>query len=251
MNVRLSPLPYALDALEPHLSRRTLAQHHGTHHRAHVDRTRQLIENTWREYSPLQVVVRESAAGQEHALFSAAAQAWNHAFYWSSMHPAGGGEANGRIAELMEASFGTQSVFARQFIAAVRDHSGSGWIWLVLDGERLRILTTGPEDTALILAVTPLLTIEVSGHAYYADYQERRADYASAFMAHLVNWNFANRNLAEALSRRRRPSWQWGRTLRPVAKEMPVRDVSSEIAPQAQWVPATASRASGASRAYR
>lgn len=223
MNVRLPPLPYAIDALEPYLSRRAVAEHHGTHHPAHVDRTRKLIVNTWHEYSPLQVIVRESEAAGESALFSAAAQAWNHEFYWSSMEPAGGGEADGRLAQLMELSFGTQSAFRRKFVTAARDHAGDGWVWLVFDGERLRILATAEDDTALILAATPLLTIDICEHAYYADFHKRRDDYISAFLAHLANWKFANRNLAEALRRQRRSASIWGTAMQTDSREIPVR----------------------------
>lgn len=221
MNVRLPPLPYAVDALEPHLSRRTLAEHHGKRHRAHIDRTRQLIENTWHEYAPLQAIVRETAAAKERALFSAAAQAWNHSFYWSSMDPAGGGEADGQLAELIESSFGTQSALRRGFVAAAREHTGPGWVWLVLDGEQLRIVTTAEEDTALILDVSPLITIDICEHAYHADYQERRDDYINSFVAHLANWKFASRNMAAAFSRQRRSASIMGTRMRTDSKEMP------------------------------
>jgi Fe-Mn family superoxide dismutase len=228
MNVRLMSLPYAFDALEPHLSRRVLAEHHGTHYRSYVDRTRRLIENTRREYAPLQVVVRESAADQERALFGAAAHAWNHAFYWSSMHPGGAGEASGRLAELMESSFGTQAAFRQQFVDAARECSGEGWVWLALEGERLRIFETAVDDTALMYSVTPLLTVDLCEHAYRTDYQSRREDYVDAFIAHLANWRFAERNLAQGLARRRRPASQWAATLRAA----PVRNARAGVTAQ-------------------
>lgn len=200
----LPQLPYAMDALEPHLSRRTLAAHYGRHHAAYVDKTRKLIEGTPLESESLEAVVKNSGEQENANLFNAAAQAWNHAFYWSSMAPSGGGEAKGAIAESIEASFDSQSAFRQEFIAKAGDHFGSGWVWLVLDGERLRIVTTANAGTPLVSTHTPLLTIDVWEHAYYLDYQHRRLDYISAFMSHLVNWDFANAHLAAALDRVRR-----------------------------------------------
>jgi len=196
MNLVLPPLPYALDALEPHISRRTLSAHHGSHHAAYVAKARAMLRVP-AELAVLEDVVRTSA-GQDRALFNAAAQAWNHAFLWNSMRPGGGGEASGAIADAIEESFGTQRDFSQQFVSAAGDQFGSGWAWLVLDNGRLRIVTTSNADTPLTTAQVPLLTIDVWEHAYYLDYQHRRLDYIAAFLGHLVNWDFANRNLAAA-----------------------------------------------------
>ncbi len=196
MNITLPPLPYALDALEPHLSRRTLSAHHGSHHAAYLAKTRAMLR-TPPELTVLEDVVR-SSAGQNAALFNASAQAWNHAFLWNSMRPGGGGEAGGAIAESIEETFGSQRAFSQQFVAAAGDQFGSGWAWLVLDDGRLRIVTTSNADTPLTTAQVPLLTIDVWEHAYYLDYQHRRLDYIAAFLGHLVNWEFANSNLAAA-----------------------------------------------------
>jgi Fe-Mn family superoxide dismutase len=197
MSIELPPLPYALDALEPHISRRTLSAHHGSHHAAYVAKTRAMLR-TPAELAVLEDVVRSSAA-QNQPLFNAAAQAWNHAFLWNSMRPGGGGEATGAIAEAIEEAFGTQRAFNQQFVAAAGDQFGSGWAWLVREGEELRIVTTSNADTPLTTAQIPLLTIDVWEHAYYLDYQHRRLDYIAAFLGHLVNWDFANRNLAAVL----------------------------------------------------
>lgn len=196
MNLVLPQLPYALDALEPHISRRTLSAHHGSHHAAYVAKARALLPGT-AQSAVLEDVVRASA-GQNRALFNASAQAWNHAFLWNSMRPGGGGEAVGAIAEAIEESFGTQRAFSQQFVAAAGDQFGSGWAWLVLENGRLRIVTTSNADTPLTTPQIPLLTIDVWEHAYYLDYQHRRLDYIAAFLGHLVNWDFANRNLAAA-----------------------------------------------------
>lgn len=196
MNLTLPPLPYAHDALEPYISRRTLAVHHGNHHAAYVAKTRALIQRTPLESAAsLEDVVRSSAS-QEKALFNAAAQAWNHGFYWQSMRPHGGGEAKGTIASLIEESFGSQRAFSQQFITAAGDQFGSGWAWLVLDNDRLRIVATSNAETPLTTTQVPLLTLDVWEHAYYLDYQHRRLDYVAAYLGHLINWDFANQNLA-------------------------------------------------------
>lgn len=227
VNLIVPPLPYAMDALEPHVSRRTLAAHYGRHHVAYVDKTRKLIESTPLESASLEAIVQASHEQDKPSLFNAAAQAWNHAFYWSSMDPAGGREAKGPIAELIEASFGSQSDFRQQFVATAGDHFGSGWVWLVLDGERLKIVATANADTPLVSTHIPLLTIDVWEHAYYLDYQHRRLDYISAFMAHLVNWNFANSNLAAALDRTNQLRSRWAATASAAATEIPVRDAGA------------------------
>ncbi len=195
MSLALPPLPYALHALEPHISRHTLAAHHGFHHAAYVEKTRVLIRGTPLEDAPLEDIVRASVS-QSNALFKAAAQAWNHAFYWNCMRPGGGGEAQGAIAKLMEASFGTQCAFRQQFVSAASDQFGNGWAWLVVDRGRLRITATCNADTPLATTAVPLLTLDVWEHAYYLDYQHRRLDYIAAFLAHLVNWDFVNQTLA-------------------------------------------------------
>jgi Fe-Mn family superoxide dismutase len=199
MNLVLPPLPYALDALEPHISRRTLSAHHGSHHANYVTRARALLRAP-AESIVLEDVVRASAA-RDRPLFNAAAQAWNHAFLWNCMRPGGGGEATGAIAAAIENSFGSQREFNQQFVAAAGDQFGSGWAWLVLENDRLRIVTTSNADTPLTTAQIPILTVDVWEHAYYLDYQHRRLDYIAAFVGHLVNWDFANQNLAAATLR--------------------------------------------------
>jgi Fe-Mn family superoxide dismutase len=193
MSLTLPPLPYALDALEPHISRRTLATHYGRHHNAYVEKTRALVQRTGMEGANLEEIVLSSAPGSK--LFNAAAQAWNHEFLWHSMSPNGGGPASGAIAPLIEESFGGHTAFCQEFVTVAGDQFGSGWAWLVLDGTRLRIVATPNAETPLVTNSVPLLTIDVWEHAYYLDYQQRRLDYIAAFLAHLVNWDFANRNL--------------------------------------------------------
>jgi Fe-Mn family superoxide dismutase len=195
MSVTLSPLPYALEALEPYLSRRTVAAHHGHHQATYVAKTRGLIQRTPLESASLEEVVRASAE-QNPGLFNASAQTWNHEFYWRSMRPGGGGEARGPVAELIEESFGSQRAFSQQFVTVAGDQFGSGWAWLVLENGRVRIIATSNAQTPLITTQVPLLTIDVWEHAYYLDYQYRRLDYIAAFLGHLIDWDFANQNLA-------------------------------------------------------
>lgn len=223
MNVVVPPLPYAMGALEPYVSRRTLAAHYGRHHVAYVDKTRKLIDGTPLESASLESIVLAGHEQDKPSLFKASAQAWNHSFYWSSMSPVGGGEAKGTIAEQIESSFGSQSAFREQFVATAAGHFGSGWVWLVLDGERLKIVATDNANTPVVSTQVPLFVIDVWEHAYYLDYQHRRADYVNAFMTHLVNWNFANSNLAAAMSRRNPPRSRWTATVTAAATEIPVR----------------------------
>ncbi len=198
MSLTLPLLPFALDALEPHISRRTLAAHHGYHHAAYVDKTRALVRGTSLEFATLEEIVRSSAEARENRLFNAAAQAWNHAFYWRSMRPGGGGDPTGEIARLIARQFGNQRAFTQQFVTAAGDQFGSGWAWLVLDGSQLKIISTSNAQTPLNTPQVPLLTIDVWEHAYYLDFQQRRLDYIAAFLAHLVDWEFANQNLDTA-----------------------------------------------------
>lgn len=195
MTLTLNPLPYPLDALEPHLSRTTLSLHHGRHHAGYVEKTRSLVAHTALAEASLERIVRASATRPDRRLFNAAAQAWNHDFYWQSLRPGGGGEPRGPIAGRISDAFGSYAAFCRQFIQAAGDHFGSGWAWLVQEGDALRIVTTANADTPLVGTSVPLLVIDVWEHAYYPDYQNRRLDYVAAFLAHLANWDFANRNL--------------------------------------------------------
>lgn len=202
MKLSLPALPYALDALEPYLSRHTLATHHGRHHAAYVEKTRRLVQHTSLESASLEEIVRVSALRHDRSLFNAAAQAWNHAFFWKCMRPGGGGEAHGRIAELIEEGFGSQRAFGQEFVTVAGDHFASGWAWVVLDGDRLRITATANAETPLTTAESPLLTVDLWEHAYYLDYKQSRMDYIAAFLGHLVDWDFADRNLAIASAAR-------------------------------------------------
>jgi Fe-Mn family superoxide dismutase len=197
MQITLPPLPYAYEALEPYISRTTMEVHHGKHHNAYVEKTKALAKEVRMADLPLGLIIQHTARREEHrALFNNAAQAWNHSFFWRSLRPGGGGQPRGELAERIVQDLGGYDAFADQFAAAATGHFGSGWAWLVLDGGKLRVITTANADTPIAHGQVPLLTIDVWEHAYYLDYQNRRPDYASAIIKHLINWDFANRNLS-------------------------------------------------------
>jgi Fe-Mn family superoxide dismutase len=197
MQITLPQLPYPYDALEPHISRTTLEVHHGKHHRAYVEKVKTLAKEVHLADQPLERIIQQTAGQDTHrALFNNAAQAWNHAFYWRCLRPKGGGAPDGEIARRIDTDLDGYNAFAAQFAAAASGQFGSGWAWLVVDRDQLKVTQTANADTPLAHGQTPLLTIDVWEHAYYLDYQNRRADYVAAVLEHLVNWDFASRNLA-------------------------------------------------------
>ena len=196
MSIELPSLPYAVDALEPHISKTTLEIHHGRHHRAYVEKAQSLVAGTPLAAASLEEIIAKTAGKKAKApLFNNAAQAWNHAFYWNSLSPRGGGAPRGPLADLIDRDFASHAAFVDAFKAAAVGQFGSGWAWLVLDGDRLVISATGNADTPLAHDQVPLLTVDVWEHAYYLDYQNRRADYVATFLDKLANWDFASRNL--------------------------------------------------------
>lgn len=195
MSLTLPPLPFALDALAPWLSREALSLHHGRHHAGYVETTVKLVRGTPLESASLERIVRISAADPDRRLFHASAQAWNHEFFWNSLAPGGGGEPRGPVADLIRSSFGSHATFCEAFIKASAAHFASGWAWLVLDGDALRIVTTANADSFADSPQRALLTLDLWEHSYYPDYQNRRVEYVAAYLSHLVNWEFAARNL--------------------------------------------------------
>jgi Fe-Mn family superoxide dismutase len=199
MQISLPPLPYPHDALEPYISRTTLAMHHGRHHKAYVEKAKTLAKEVRLSDLPLGSIVQQTAGDERHkALFNNAAQAWNHAFFWRSLRPGGGGKPRGEIAERIVQDLGSHETFAAQMTAAATGQFGSGWAWLVLDAEKVKIVTTANADTPIAHGQAPLLTIDVWEHAYYLDYKNARADYVARFLDRLANWEFAAANLALA-----------------------------------------------------
>ena len=189
--ITLPELPYAADALSPHISAETLAFHYGKHHRAYVNNLNQLIPGTQYEHLDLEGIVRSSSG----KIFNNAAQVWNHTFYWNSLAPAAGGAPSGELARLIAAAFGSFEEFQKQFAALAIGTFGSGWAWLVKKPSGpLEIRGTSNAEPAFLAGDVPLLTCDVWEHAYYIDYRNDRAAYVKAFW-NLANWEFAARNL--------------------------------------------------------
>jgi Fe-Mn family superoxide dismutase len=199
MAFELPSLPYAQDALEPHISAKTLSFHHGKHHQAYITKTNELVAGSPLEGKSIEDVVKAAREQGNKGLYNQSSQVWNHTFFWNSMKPSGGGAATGAVAEKLNAAFGSYEKFAEQFKASAVGNFGSGWTWLVAEGGTLKIVNTDDADTPLGKpGVTPLLTIDVWEHAYYLDYQNRRPDFVQTFLDKLVNWDFVNANFAKA-----------------------------------------------------
>jgi len=194
--VTLPPLPYGQSALDPVISANTLGFHYGKHHKTYVDTLNKLIAGTQFSSMSLEEIVRATAGkADKAAIFNNAAQAWNHTFYWQSLKPKGGGEPPAVLKKLIESAFGSVDDFKKELSAAAVGQFGSGWAWLVKEGDRVKIVKTGNANTPLTDGMTPLLTIDVWEHAYYLDYQNRRVDYVNALIDKLANWEFAAKNL--------------------------------------------------------
>ncbi len=192
MPIEFPDLPYALDALEPHISGETLEYHYGKHHRSYVENLNEAIKGTELAELPLEQIVRRAKGD----LYNNAAQAWNHAFYWRCMSPAGGGEPPGALMEAVKRDFGSAEKLREQFTDAAGDQFGSGWAWLVQQADgKLAITSTDNADTPLTGDATPLLTCDVWEHAYYIDYRNARPAYLEAFWK-VVDWRSVAARLA-------------------------------------------------------
>ncbi|MGV3621817.1 MAG: superoxide dismutase [Archangium sp.] len=187
MKFELDPLPYAKNALAPHLTEETLGFHYDKHHQAYMTNLKNLLEGKPEAEKSLEEIVKTSSGG----VFNNAAQVWNHTFYWNSMKPSGGGEPTGALAEAIKRDFGSYADFKKQFAEASVKQFGSGWGWLVKEGDKLKIVTTGNAETPITKGQTPLITCDVWEHAYYIDYRNPRAKYVDTFLEKLVNWEWA------------------------------------------------------------
>jgi Fe-Mn family superoxide dismutase len=200
MAFTLPELPYAKDALAPHISAETLTFHHDKHHAAYVTKLNELVKGTALESVSLEEVIHASAKDTTKApIFNNAAQVWNHTFYWHSMKPNGGGAPKGEIAKLIDRDLGGYEKFKEDFKNAGIGQFGSGWAWLVMEGDKLKITKTGNADLPMVHGQKAILTMDVWEHAYYLDYQNKRPDYISTFLDKLVNWDFAEANLTAAV----------------------------------------------------
>ena len=190
MKFELKPLPYAKNALAPHMSEETLNFHYDKHHQAYMTNLKNLLEGKPEADKSLEEIVKSSSG----KVFNNAAQVWNHDFFWESMKPAGGGEPTGALAEAIKRDFGSYADFRKQFSEAAVGQFGSGWAWLVKEGDKLKITTTGNAETPITKGATALITCDVWEHAYYIDYRNLRAKFVDTFLEKLVNWDFASQN---------------------------------------------------------
>lgn len=191
----LPPLPYADNALDPVISANTLSFHYGKHHKTYVDNLNKLVAGTELADLSLEKIIATTAGQADKAgVFNNAAQIWNHTFYWNSLSPKGGGEPPAALKKKIEASFDTVEACKKELAAAAMTQFGSGWAWLVQDGDKLKVVKTSNADLPLTHGLKPLLTIDVWEHAYYLDYQNRRVDYVNAVLDKLINWGFAADN---------------------------------------------------------
>ncbi|HIF9226940.1 TPA: superoxide dismutase [Fe] [Photobacterium damselae] len=193
MAFELPALPYAKDALEPHISAETIEYHYGKHHNTYVVKLNGLVEGTDLADKSLEEIIKSSASG----VFNNAAQVWNHTFYWHCLSPNAGGEPTGEVAEAINKAFGSFEAFKAQFTDSAVNNFGSGWTWLVKNTDgTLAIMNTSNAGCPIVEeGITPLLTVDVWEHAYYIDYRNLRPTYMDAFWA-LVNWDFVAKNLA-------------------------------------------------------
>ena len=192
MEHQLPPLPYATDALAPHMSRETFEYHYAKHHNAYVVNLNNLIKGTPFESSSLEDIVKTAPAG---GIYNNAAQVWNHTFFWHCMKPAGGGSPGGALGEAIQKKWGSHEEFRKAFQASAVGNFGSGWTWLVKKADgTVDIVNMGPAGTPLTTGDKALLCIDVWEHAYYIDYRNLRPKFVETFLAHLVNWDFAQSN---------------------------------------------------------
>ncbi len=199
MAFELPALPYAPDALEPHMSAQTFSFHHAKHHQAYVTNLNNLIKDTPLADKSLEEIILDAAKDPAKAgIFNNAAQVWNHTFFWNGMKPNGGGKPTGDLLAKIEAAFGSFDAFKDQFKAAAVGQFGSGWAWLVVENGALKITKTPNADLPMAHGQTALLTVDVWEHAYYLDFQNRRPDFVQSFLDNLVNWDFVAANLAKA-----------------------------------------------------
>ena len=192
MAFELPALPYAKDALEPHISSETLDFHHGKHHNTYVTKLNGLVEGTDLASKSLEEIIKTSSGG----VFNNAAQIWNHTFYWNCLSPNGGGEPSGAVADAIKAAFGSFTDFQAQFNDKAVNNFGSSWTWLVKNADgSLEIVNTSNAGTPMTAGQTALLTVDLWEHAYYIDFRNARPKYLEAFWQ-LANWDFVAENLA-------------------------------------------------------
>jgi Fe-Mn family superoxide dismutase len=192
----LPNLPYAKEALAPHISAETLEYHHGKHHKAYIDKTNELVGEAGLEGKSLVEVIRAARQQGATTLFNQSAQAWNHSFFWQCLATPQGQKPAGQLAEMIDQAFGSAQAFLDQFKQEAVAHFSNGWAWLVLEGDELKITSFHDGDTPVALeGMKPLLTLDLWEHAYYIDYRNKRPDFVDAVLQNLINWDFVSQNL--------------------------------------------------------
>ena len=192
----LPDLPFAKEALQPHMSAETLDYHHGRHHKAYVEKTNGMLAEHGLEGAPLSQVIRTAREQGKAGLFNNSAQLWNHSFFWQCLAPPQGQRPTGRLAEMIDDGFGSAEEMLKALEQEAVGHFSNGWAWLVLDGGKLRIVSLHDADTPVVYdGMKPLLTLDVWEHAYYVDYRNRRPDFVEAVLANIVDWEFVAQNL--------------------------------------------------------
>ncbi|MFO7972717.1 MAG: superoxide dismutase [Desulfobacterales bacterium] len=185
-----NPLPYPEDALEPYISAKTIGLHYSKHHAGYVATANRLVmDSAFQGKTPVEIIKLTTGKKKHSEIFNNVAQAWNHDFFWNCMKPGGGGMPKGKLAKKIKDSFGSFDAFKKEFLAAAKSRFGSGWVWLVLDDDILKVVTTANADTPLSRGLKPIFTVDVWEHAYYLDYQNRRTDFVETVLDHLADWD--------------------------------------------------------------
>ena len=195
MPFTLPELPYAKDALAPHMSAETLEFHHGKHHKAYVDKTNGMLADKGLEHASLIEVIKAAKDKGDKPLFNNSAQIWNHSFFWHCLAPAGSTTPSGKLADMIASDFSDHATLIEKLATEATNHFASGWGWLVLDNGALKVTSLHDADTPVAHGMTPLLTLDVWEHAYYIDYRNERPKYLKTVLENIVNWDFVAQNL--------------------------------------------------------
>ena len=195
MAFQLPDLPFARDALGPHMSAETLEFHHGKHHKAYVDKTNGMLGEKGLEGASLIEVIEAAKRENDAGLFNNAAQIWNHSFFWQCLAPQGSTSPSGKLKERIDSDFGSTNALLAQLEKESAAHFASGWGWLILNNGKLEVTSLHDADTPVVHGMTPLLTVDVWEHAYYIDYRNERPRYLKSVLRNIVNWDFVARNL--------------------------------------------------------
>ena len=196
MSFTLSKLPYDYNSLEPHISSKTMELHHGKHHQGYVDKLNKFIEgNEYEDKDLEEIIIKSSKNPSDFNVFNNAGQVWNHDFFWKSLSPQGGGEPDNEVMEYIKTAFDDLENFKQEFIEKSMSHFGSGWVFLILEDDKIKITTKSNGDNPIVYNQKPLLSFDIWEHSYYLDYQNEKKRYFEAFLDNLINWEFIKENI--------------------------------------------------------